>query len=174
MATLYETWLNRMDSFYEVRYKEPVIEALCQFHGGSTDGREGKGKIFNAGYEVFIFAFFLGLYYGERTPLNGPKEKFRMEMFTWGRKSTEKGRKDFTVLQKYIFAALIAKSNIDLLAVDKGTLSLDDACKILMTTLNEYANTGFQQLLPQGCTEINSKLFENTGLLEMIRNFTGK
>lgn len=174
MATLYDTWLNRIDSYYEERYKEPVIETLCQYGGGAIDGREGKGKIFNAGYEVFIFAFFLGLYYGERTPLSGPRHKFRMEMFTWGRKSTEKDRKDFTVLQKYIFAALIAKSNIDLLAVDSGKLSYDDACDILMITLNEYANTGFQQILPPGCTEINSKLLENTGLLDMIKNFCGK
>ena len=174
MATLYETWLNRMDSYYEERYYEPVIEALCQYHGGSADRRDGKGKIFNAGYEVFIYAFFLGLYYGERTPLEGPRRKFRMEMCTWGRKSTETGRKDYTLLQKYIFAALIAKSNIDLLAVDKGELSLDDACDILMKTLNEYANTGFQQILPPGKDEIDSKLFEDTGLLDMIRNFSGQ
>ncbi len=97
-----------------------------------------------------------------------------MEMKTWGRKSTETGRKDFTILQKYIFAALIAKSNIDLLAVDKGELTYDDACKILMTTLNEYANTGFQQLLPHGRDEIDAKFFENTGLLDLVRNFCGK
>ena len=93
---------------------------------------------------------------------------------TWGRKSTETGRKDYTLIQKYIFVALIAKSNIDLLAVDKGELSLEGACDILMTTLNEYANTGFQQILPPGKDEIDSKLFENTGLLDMIRNFCGK
>ncbi|MCF0244704.1 MAG: glycoside hydrolase family 15 [Bacteroidaceae bacterium] len=174
MATLYDTWLNRIDSYYEERYYEPVIEELCQYHGGSADARDGKGKFFNAGYEVFIYAFFLGLYYGERTPLTGPKRKFRMEMFTWGRKSTEAGRKDYTVIQKYIFAALIAKSDVDLLAVDKGELSLDDACDILMTTLNEYANTGFQQLLPPKQDQLNTKLLENTGLLDMIRNFCGK
>lgn len=174
MATLYDTWLNRMDSYYEERYYEPVIEALCQYHGGSANGRDGKGKIFNAGYEVFIFAFFVGLYYGERTPLQDPKRKFRMEMSTWGRKTGETGRTEYTLIQRYIFAALIAKSNIDLLAVDKGELSLDDACAILMTTLNEYANTGFQQILPPGRTEIDSKFYENTGLLDMIRNFCGK
>ena len=174
MATLYDTWLNRIDSYYEERYYEPVIEELCQYHGGSADARDGKGKFFNAGYEVFIYAFFLGLYYGERTPLTGPKRKFRMEMFTWGRKSTEAGRKDYTVIQKYIFAALSAKSDVDLLAVDKGELSLDDACDILMTTLNEYANTGFQQLLPPKQDQLNTKLLENTGLLDMIRNFCGK
>jgi len=174
MATLYDTWLNRIDSYYEERYFKPVIEELCQYHGGSVDARDGKGKFFNAGYEVFIYAFFLGLYYGERTPLSGPKRKFRMEMFTWGRKSTEVGRKDFTVIQKYIFAALIAKSDIDLIAVDNGSLSLDNACDILMTTLNEYANTGFQQLLPPKQEHLNTKLLENEGLMNLIRNFCGK
>lgn len=174
MANLYETWLERMDTYYEERYFEPVIETLCQYRGGSVDGRDGKGKFFNAGYEVFILAFFIGIYYGERTPLNGPKRKFRMEIGSWGKKSTEAGRKDYTILQKYIFAALVAKSDIDLIAVDKGDMSLEAACYILMTTLNEYANTGFQQILPPGKEEIDSKLFENTGLLEMIRNFCGK
>ena len=69
MESLYETWLNRMDSYYESKYKEPVVDFLCQYGGGSADGRMAKGKIFNAGYEVFIYAFFVGLYYGERKPL---------------------------------------------------------------------------------------------------------
>ena len=30
MESLYETWLNRIDSYYENQYKEPVIEYLCQ------------------------------------------------------------------------------------------------------------------------------------------------
>ena len=54
MESLYETWLNRIDSYYESQYKEPVIEYLCQYGGGSTDGRMARGKVFNAGYEVFI------------------------------------------------------------------------------------------------------------------------
>ena len=57
--------------------------------------------------------------------------------------------------------------------IGEADLSLDDACDILMQTLNEYANTGFQQLLPPGKDEIDSKLFENTGLLDIIRNYCG-
>ena len=69
MESLYDTWLSREDSYYEEKFKESIIENLCQFHGGTADGRKAKGKFFNAGYEVFIYAFFLGLYYGERKPL---------------------------------------------------------------------------------------------------------
>ena len=71
MESLYETWLNRMDSYYESKYKEPVVDFLCQYGGGSADGRMAKGKIFNAGYEVFIYAFFVGLYYPAEVHLHG-------------------------------------------------------------------------------------------------------
>lgn len=176
METLYNTWLERDDSYYEEHFFEPVVEALCQYRGGSVDGRDGKGKIFNAGYEVFIYAFFLGLYLGERTKLNAPKRKFRMKMREWGHKSTERGRKDYCLLQKYIFAALVAKSNIDLTSLDRGELSLDDACKILMETLNQYANTGFHHLYPnpEKNGALNTKYFENDGLLNEIRMVCAK
>ena len=71
MNTLYESWLNRIDSYYEEQFFEPIVEELSQYRGGTTDDRVAKGKLFNAGYEVFIYAFFLGLYYGERRPLIG-------------------------------------------------------------------------------------------------------
>ena len=170
MESLYETWLNRMDSYYESKYKEPVVDFLCQYGGGSTDGRMAKGKIFNAGYEVFIYAFFVGLYYGERKPLSGEKLKFRMEMTTWGRKKNEIGRKSYTILQKYIFTALVAKSDVDLIALDKGDIDVNEVCDVLMNTLNEYANSGFSLLKDQ----IDKKpdcFFENTGLLDYIKNF---
>jgi hypothetical protein len=170
MESLYETWLTRIDSFYEEQFHEPVVEVLCQYRGGTTDGRIAKGKTFNAGYEVFIYAFFLGLYYGERKPLSGEKRKFRMEMSSWGRKKNEEGRKSYTILQKYVFAALVAKSDVDLLALDKGDLDVNKACDALMTTLNEYANTGFHFLKNMIDKDMES-VFENDGLLNFIKNF---
>jgi hypothetical protein len=170
METLYETWLNRIDSFYEEKYFEPVVQLICQYHGGSTDDRIAKGKTFNAGYEVFIYAFFVGLYFGERRPLVGEKRKFRMEMSTWGRKKNEEGRKSYVILQKYIFTALIAKSDIDLIALDKGDLDVKEACDSLMTTLNEYANSGFY-LIKEQIDKNPEYFFENAGFLNFIRNF---
>lgn len=170
MEALFETWLEREDSYYEEQYYEPVIEELCQFHGGSVDGRNAKGKLFNAGYEVFIYAFFVGLYYGERRPLSGGKRKFRVTMKEWGRKSREADRQSYTILQKYIFVALVAKSNIDLLALDKGEMGAEEACDELMSTLNEFANMGFYLMH----NEMNRHLglfFENEGLLKFLKNF---
>lgn len=160
-----------MDSYYEEQFFAPIIEEICQYGGGSVDGRNAKGKTFNAGYEVFIYAFFLGLYYGERKPLSGPKRKFRMEMFTWGGKKNEFGRKSYKIIQKYIFAALIAKSDIDLLALDKGEIDVKDVCDVLMNTLNEYANAGFY-LMKDQLDKKPEYLFENDGLLKLLRNFS--
>ena len=170
MDALFETWLTREDSNYEEQYFEPVVEELCQFRGGSTDTRMSKGKIFNAGYEVFIYAFFLGLYSDERTPLKGGTRKFRMPMSLWGRKSTEIGRESYTILQKYIFIALIAKSDVDLIALDKGDLDVEDVCKELMNTLNEYANTGFR-IIANELKNNPTSFFENDGLLKFLNNF---
>ena len=93
-----------------------------------------------------------------------------MEMTTWGRKKNEVGRKSYTILQKYIFTALVAKSDVDLIALDKGDIDVNEVCDVLMTTLNEYANSGFSLIKDQ----IDKKpdcFFENTGLLEYIKNF---
>lgn len=145
-APLYVTWLDRDDSYYQESYAVTIVENLCQYGGGTTAGREGKGKILGAGYEVFIYAFFLGLYSGVRRPmLRTAKKKFRMKMRDWGNinEKYQNGRKKYKNIQRYIFMSLVAKSNIDFIALDKGELSLDDAATELMTTLNEYANQGF-------------------------------
>ena len=50
---------------------------------------------------------------------------------------------EWSIIQRYIFAALVAQSDINLVEYDKGNLSTEDAVSTLMTTLNEYANGGF-------------------------------
>lgn len=143
-APLYEAWLERIDSYYQESYATNIIEEYSQYGGGRDDSREGKGKIFGAGYEVFIYAFFIGLYYGERKPLIGPKKKFRMRMRDWGNVNpkVQKDRQKYNQIQRYIFMALVAKSDIDLIALDRGDLTVDEVTDILMETLNEYTNQG--------------------------------
>jgi len=137
-----------MESYYQNGFKVDIIEGFTDFRTATDRSREGKGKFFGAGYEVFIYAFFIGLYSGERKKLIGPKSKFRMTMGSWGSIDTRKqqGRQKYTEIQKYIFMALIAKSDIDLLALDKGELTVEEAVKILMTTLSEYANQGLHMI----------------------------
>lgn len=142
---IYDIWLECMNSNFEERFLEPIIKRYSYWHGGTSDSVESKGRSFNAAYEVYIYAFFLGLYANERRPLDGKKRHFSMEMKRWGNVSEDrfKNRKAYPIIQKYVFAALIAKTEIDLLAIDRGDLSIDSGVNELMKTLCEYANGGF-------------------------------
>lgn len=146
MEELYNEWLESSNSNFEVEFEDSIVRRYCFWHGSNNDGVEIKGKVFNAAYEILAYAFFLGLYSGEgRRPLIGKKRNLSMEMKRWGEISTTSfpGRKKYPMIQKYIFAALIAKTDIDLIAIDKGAKSIDGAVDELMLALSEYINTGF-------------------------------
>lgn len=145
---LFNAWSESRDSFFEERYLEPIIKRYVQYRDNSADKRELNARVFSNGYEIYIYAFFLGLYLGERRPLEGKKHDFRMEMFRWGRVK-DRDRQPYDDIQEYIFAALIAKTDIDLISLDRGDLSIDEAVKMLMNTLSEYANAGFYEISQQ-------------------------
>lgn len=144
IANLYDSWKQSRALKYESIFHEPVVNSFCQWQSATDNGRDEKGRLFNAGYEVFIYAFFIGLYRNERRPLSGSTKSFSMEIFRLG-DIKEKGtnRKKYSAIQRYLFAALIAKTDIDLVEYDKGNLATEEAVNSLMKTLNEYANGGF-------------------------------
>ena len=81
IGNLYEAWLENQNSqFEEEQFLEPIIKRYCYWHGGTNEKVDIKGKTFNAAYEIYIYAFFLGLYAGKRRPLVGNKRNFSMEM----------------------------------------------------------------------------------------------
>lgn len=146
VESLYDAWLECRNSQFESEpFLEPIIKRYCYWHGGTDEKVDIKGKVFNAAYEIYIYAFFLGLYAGKRRPLIGAKRDFSMEMKRWGsiNLSIFPNRKTYPQIQKYVFAALIAKSDIDLLAIDRGDMTIQEGVNILMKTLSEYANGGF-------------------------------
>lgn len=172
---LYEAWLERIDSYYSEIYAIKIIEAFSQYGGGNSETREGNGKMFGAGYEVFIYAFFIGLYSGIRKPLYGPKKKFRMRMKDWGNvnPNVQKGRKKYTKIQEYIFMVLVAKSDVDFIAIDKGELSVDEACDILMTTLNDYTNQGLY-LMNAKMQDDPNFFYSNMGFVDFLKFIINK
>lgn len=144
IKNLFEEWRKCSALKYETIFHAPIVEAFCQWHSGTDNGRDEKGRIFNAGYEAFIYAFFTGLYRNERRPLVGQTRSFSMEVFRLGDvRDKTTGRKKYIAIQEYIFAALIAKSDIDLVEYDQGHITSDEAVAKLMTTMNEIANAGF-------------------------------
>lgn len=145
IRNLKEEWKKSSALRYEEHFHEPIVNAFCQWHHSSDTGRGERGRIFNAGYEVFLFAFFVGLYRNERRPLAEKGKSFSMYISDLGNVS-ERGtnRKKYTeLILRYVYAALLTKSELDLVEYDLGHIEPEVAVNTLMTTFNEYANAGF-------------------------------
>jgi hypothetical protein len=78
------------------------------------------------------------------------RTKFRHEIINWGTSNSSKeragGRKDYGAVRYFMFAALLAKTDIDWLALDKGELPVSRAAGLLLKKMEEYGNFGLQYL----------------------------
>ena len=133
---LYEMWAKR-DGYCESRFFDTIIDDFCQYKGGTAEGQQTKGKTFNAGY--------LGLYSGERRPLVGDIKKFGQPVGLWGNVRQE-GRVAYPKIREYIFAALIAKTDVDFIKLEKGEITPEDVVSQLTKAMWEYANAGFYMM----------------------------
>lgn len=158
MESLFDTWKTRIPK-YDERFKEKLFDSLSKKFGGSEKTISSLGKHFSTNYELYTYAFFLGLYNNEKIPIpeNSKKVDFSHHIQYWGNKGSRIDRKDFSNLQEYIFAALIAETDIDLIALDKGEISEEDVIKELITTMEEYTNGGL--------TLIQDKIEENPNFI---------
>lgn len=153
MATekLYDKWAAQNPQ-WEIQY-EKLIKEYCDYGKGETSLREARGKLFGAGYELYIVAFFIGLYANQRRPLTEDSTKrkgFGHAIENWGNIEKRLGRTPYPKIRDYIFAALVARSDIDFIALDKGDLSLRKAVDKLIQTMEEYANYGFHFIKEKG------------------------
>lgn len=148
MESLYELWCKR-DPEWEMCYQDPIIKVFSDYGKGVNQYQDVRGKIFGAGYEVFILAFFIGLYYNQTKPLvedKAKRKKFGWAISNWGTQESRLGRTQYPMLRQYMFAALIARTDIDFIALDKGELTARKAVDELITKMEEYANFGFDYI----------------------------
>lgn len=167
MQDLFNKWRTR-----EVRFSEefkPMFDELSQKGGGSTLKQTRFGKHFGNNYEFFIYAFFLGLYNNELIPISDgtKKERFGQPIQFWGNKANVVGRKDFSLIQEYIFTAAVAKSDIDFIALDKGEISEDEAVRSLIQVMESYANGGFT-LIKEKLEDNPNYFLQPTSFLNLI------
>jgi hypothetical protein len=166
MENLFSKWKTKVPKYSEVH--SILFETYSQKFGAEGEKKTSLGKNFSTNYEFYIYAFFLGLYYNECIPIAEKEEKkgFSLPIQSWGSKSSSI-RKDFTIIQEYIFMALIAKTEIDFIALDKGELSEDDAIKMLINTMESYTNGGLTIIREK--TDLNPNYFlPNTSFLQLI------
>ncbi len=153
MDSLFDKWKTKIPN-YSKEFKF-LFDGLSSKGGAEGDKKVSLGKHFSTNYELYTYAFFLGLYNEEKIaiPKNEKKVNFSHHIQYWGNKIGKHDRKDFSRLQEYIFTALIAKTDIDFIELDKGSISVDDVVKELLLTLEAYTGGGL--------TLIKEKLEDN-------------
>lgn len=167
MESLFNSWKTKVPNF-DAKFKETLFASLSNTGGGSEQAKTKFGKHFANNYELYIYAFFLGLYKNESLELKvGEKENFRHAIENWGSKANRYERKDFTKLQQFMFMAVVAKTDIDLIALEKGELEESEAVKLLINTMEMIANGGL--ILIKEKLEDNPNYFlQATAFLDMI------
>lgn len=166
MENLFDKWKTKIPKYSEVH--KDLFASLSQKFGAEGEKKINLGKHFSTNYELYMYSFFLGLYKNEFLPIpNGEKKiDFSHHIQYWGSKSNAL-RKDFTNLQENIFIALVAKTNIDILALEKGEIDEDEVIKQLIHTMESYTNGGLI-LIKEKIDENPNYFLQPTSFLNMI------
>ena len=170
--SLYDLWSKKNPDF-ETRF-EPILRQYCDYGKGYNEYTESNAKILGAGYELYIIAFFIGLYADITKPLNSDPVKrkgFGQPIMYWGNIENRKMRKAYPELRKYIFIALLARTDIDFIALDKGEIQVQCVVADLKKKMEEYANYGFDYI-HEKLEEDSNWLSRNSSLLDTFLSFT--
>jgi hypothetical protein len=167
MNNLFSVWASRTPN-YDGRFKNTLFKGKA--YKGKTDEIkiENLGKHFSTQYELYIYAFFLGLYNDEfiEIPEDANKSNFGYPIQNWGSKNSI-GREPFTELQEYMFVALIAKTDVDFIALEKGDMKVRKFVDYLIHTMESYTNGGLILLERKGEENPNYNL-TSTAFLDLI------
>ena len=120
-----------------------------------------------------LLHFFIGLYFNQKRPLIEDTQKrktFGQPIQYWGNLDSVKGRKAYPKLREYIFTALVSRTDIDFIALEKGEMTSRKAVDMLMQTMEEYANWGFH-FMEDKLTDSPNYFFRETAFLEVFLAF---
>ncbi len=167
MNNLFEKWKTKIPK-YSVVHKD-LFASLSQKFGAEGEKKINLGKHFSTNYELYTYAFFLGLYNNEYSPIPDTEKKtdFSHHIQHWGSKTTITTRKDFTNLQENIFIAIIAKTDINLVDLEKGELDEDQTIKLILKTMESYTNGGLI-LIKEKLEENPNYFLQPTSFLNLI------
>ena len=143
---LIDIWGRRNPKF-EKKYEKTVMRAISDYGVGASENTSARGKVFGSGYEPY--------------------------MVFWGTAEARKGRKAYPALRSYIFMALVAKTDVDWIALDKGEIKPSTVISQLITTMEEYANYGFS-VMEDKLKEDKGYFFSHRSFLDMFLQLTSK
>lgn len=167
---------GRRNPRFEKKYEQSVMRAISDYGIGASGNTGAKGKILGAGYEPYIMAFFIGLYANKRIPLSEDLDDLKglgQPLMYWGNLDSKKYRKAYSGLRSYIFIALVAKTDIDWIALDKGDIKVNSVVTSLIETMEEYANYGFS-VMEEKLKEDPGYFFSHRAFLDIFLQLTEK
>ena len=167
MENLFDKWKTRIPKYSEVH--KDLFYSLSQKFGAEGEKKINLGKHFSTNYELYMYAFFLGLYNEEFVPIPDTEKKtdFSHHIQHWGSKTTISTRNDFTSLQENIYISLIAKTNIDFISLEKGDIKEEEVVKLLIQTMESYTNGGLI-LIKEKIEENPNYFLQSTSFLNLI------
>ena len=172
MEAIYELWGKRNPEF-EKRYQEAILDVFCDYGRGVNRFQDVRGKIFGAGYEVYIIAFFIGLYFDQVKPLvadNAKRKVLGQPIMYWGNIEERTGRRAYPKIREYIFFALVARTDIDWLALDKGDITPRAVVDKLIDKMEQYANFGFD-FIQEKLEQDPNYFFKESAFLNVFTSF---
>lgn len=172
---LIDIWGRRTPKF-EKKYEQSVMRVISDYGVGASENTGAKGKILGAGYEPYIMAFFIGLYSNKRLPLSDDSDDLKVlgqPLQYWGNLDSKKFRRAYPALRSYMFIALVAKTDIDWIALDKGDIKVSTVVAKLIETMEEYANYGFS-VMEDKLREDKGYFFSHRSFLDIFLQLTTK
>lgn len=172
MENIYELWAKRNPSF-EKKYQESILSVFTDYGKGVSQYLDVRGKIFGAGYEVYIIAFFIGLYNDKKKPLiedASKKKVLGQPIMYWGNIEERARRRAYGKIRQHMFAALVAKTDIDWFALDKGDITVRGVVDKLIETMEQYANFGFD-FIKEKLEEDTNYFFKESAFLNVFTSF---
>ena len=113
------------------------------------------------------------MYYNQKRPLINDSQKcksFGQPIQFWGNIDSVKGRKAYPKLREYMFVALVARTDVDFIALEKNELTSRRAVDMLIQTMEEYANWGFNFISDKMIDNPNH-FYSETAFLEVFLSF---
>jgi len=146
MKYLKSIWAERTPNYNE-EY-QPIFEKLANKGNEGSDNEETAqetGKVFATQYELYIYAFFLGLYSSQQQGTT-KRINFGHKISEWGKKNRRSIRESFVEIQDFLFVSLITKSDIDFVELERSSDEgeIKKAVSKLIETMESYTNGGLQ------------------------------
>ena len=172
MEKIFDLWCKRNPN-WETRYQASLFDIFVDYGKGTNRYNDARAVILGSGYELFIFAFFIGLYYNKTKPLPVDKSKvkhFGWAIYNWGNKEEKLGRIPYPLIREYMFMALVARTEVDWIALDKGEISPRSVVDALMKKMEEYANFGLD-FIEEKLEEDPNCFFNDKAFLRVFMSF---